>query len=790
MKTDGFITKLGQRILYAMLGVGVLGFVIGFQLDSDRMWASFLLNAFLFLTLSLGAVVFISINRVANAGWDTAIRRVPEAMSSYLPLGSLLMLAVFFGRHSLYEGLHTFFGYANEPMTFKNAWLSAPFFFGRMATFLGLWVLLAWLIKRESTRQDQDGDLRHTNRLKKFSAIFLAVFGLTFTFASFDWLMTIEPLFYSTIYAFYVISGLLLSGFASITLLTILLQRRGLLPQANEHHLHSLGKLVFGFSTFWAYIWLCQYLLIYYANLPEETIYYLRRLQTPGWKTLFFANILLNWLIPFALLLPRSAKKGGGWLVTACVVVLVGHWVDLYVMIFPSLEHDVLLGFVDVAMTMGFASLFIQSFIGGLRRSALVPQNDPYLEESLWQEPHEAPDALAWTVEMKRAIALSTIGFAISFAVWGMISALAPQFVEMYHLSFFQKSVLIAIPVLLGSIGRLPMGVLADKFGGRIVFGSLLLFCLIPAFGATFSSSYSSLIAWGFVLGCAGTSFSIGVAFTSKWFPPEQQGTALGIYGMGNIGQSIAVFGAPALVSATGDWRLPLWLFGGLSALFGVVFLLLARNAPVKSEPKKFGEYLGIFRREPLAWILSLFYFLTFGGFVALGIYLPIFLKDIFGLRPTDAGARVAGFVIFATIMRPVGGWLADRYGGAQVLLLVFTAIAVLSLGLTSGGMLLFTIGALGTAAALGLGNGAVFKLVPQYFPKDTGTVTGLVGAFGGLGGFFPPLVIGLIRTSPGSYALGFALLSAFAVLCLLVNYFVFLRRELKERRSAFSFNG
>ena len=215
--------------------------------------------------------------------------------------------------------------------------------------------------------------------------------------------------------------------------------------------------------------------------------------------------------------------------------------------------------------------------------------------------------------------------------------------------------------------------------------------------------------------------------------------------------------------------------------IFGVLFLLLARNAPIKAQPKKIHEYFEVLQREPLAWILSLFYFLTFGGFVALGIYLPTFLKDIFGLRPTDAGARVAGFVMFATIMRPIGGWLADRYGGPQFLLLVLTMIAVLSLGLTSGTIFLFTIGALGTAAALGLGNGAVFKLVPQHFPKDTGTVTGLVGAFGGLGGFFPPLVVGVIRSQTGSYSLGFVLLSAFAVLCLIVNYFAFLRRETRR---------
>lgn len=777
MSDKKFITDREQKVLFVMLGIGVIGFAAGLYTNDARLWPSFLLNAFFFLTVALGAAVFVSINHVTNAGWSVAIRRVPEAMMSYLPLGSVAMVALFFGRNALYEGLRTYFAYVNTPMVFKNTWLSTPFFFGRMVVFLSLWILFARLMTKESRRQDTDRDVGHTTKSKKYAAVFLAVFALTFTFASFDWLMSIEPLFYSTIYAFYVISGLLLSGFASITILVILLRRRGFLPEVNDTHLHNLGKLVFGFSAFWAYIWLCQYILIYYANLPEETIYYLRRMQTPGWKALFFANIFLNWLIPFVMLLSRGAKRSDGWLLTACGIVLLGHWVDLYQLIFPAFDHPAMIGMIEVALVIGFTSLFVQSFATGLRKSALVPQNDPYLAESLWQEPREAPDALAWTSDMKRALALSTVGFAITFAVWGMVAALAPKFVEMYHLSFLQKSVLIAIPVLLGSVGRLPMGILADKYGGRLIFGVLLVFCLIPAIGASLTNSFASLVAWGFVVGCAGTSFSIGVAFTSKWFRPEQQGTALGIYGMGNIGQSVAVFGAPALVVFTGDWRIPFWVFGTLSAVFGILFLLLARNAPVKTEPKKFREYFGIFKREPLAWVLSLFYFLTFGGFVALGIYLPMLLKDIFGLTPTDAGARVAGFVVFATLMRPVGGWLADRYGGAPVLMLVFAMIAVLSLGLTSTGMLLFTMGALGTAAALGLGNGAVFKLVPQYFPKETGTVTGLVGAFGGLGGFFPPLVLGFIRNATGAYTLGFVFLAIFAFGCLAINYFVFLRR-------------
>ena len=375
-----------------------------------------------------------------------------------------------------------------------------------------------------------------------------------------------------------------------------------------------------------------------------------------------------------------------------------------------------------------------------------------------------------------RALFLSTTAFAVSFAVWGLVAALAPTFAQLYELSGKAKSLMIAIPVLLGSLGRLPAGMLADRFGGRKVFAALLVISAIPAIGIGFSTSYAQLLWLGVFLGTAGTSFSIGVSFTSRWFTKEQQGTALGVFGMGNIGQSIAVFGAPLLALAFNSWRPVFFLFAGVSVIWGVVFYLFARDAASTLKPKTLRENFAVLRQSKLAWVLSLFYFLTFGGFVAFSIYLPTLLRDLFKLTPADAGARTAGFVLLATLMRPVGGMLADRFGGARVLAFVFVAVALLGSLMGCPWMPTFTIGALGAAAALGLGNGAVFKLVPEHFPKETGTVTGLVGAFGGLGGFFPPLVLGVIKDATGGYAIGFVLLALAAVICFLVNYSVLVR--------------
>jgi len=380
-----------------------------------------------------------------------------------------------------------------------------------------------------------------------------------------------------------------------------------------------------------------------------------------------------------------------------------------------------------------------------------------------------------------KALILSTTSFGVSFAVWGLIAALAPTFTQLYNLSATQKSVMIAVPVMLGSIGRIAAGMLADRFGGRNVFAALLIAAAVPAIAIGFSTNFTQLLILGLFLGIAGTTFPVGVGFTSRWFAAEKQGTALGIYGMGNIGQSIAVFFAPVLALQFGDWRTVFFVFGAVSVVWGVLFYFLAQDDSASARPKSVAEMLAPLKTSSTAWILALFYFLTFGGFVALALYMPTFLRELFNLTPTDAGARTAGFVVLATLMRPVGGILADKFGGAKVLVLVFGAIAVLSLFLSFPDIVPFTIGALGCAAALGLGNGAVFKLVPQYFPKETGTVTGLVGAFGGLGGFFPPLELGIVKDATGSYTLGFVLLSAFAIVCIVFNYASFLRKRKAE---------
>lgn len=361
-------------------------------------------------------------------------------------------------------------------------------------------------------------------------------------------------------------------------------------------------------------------------------------------------------------------------------------------------------------------------------------------------------------------LVLATGAFAVCFAVFGSVSGMMNILTDRLQMTERQVGLALAIPILFGSLGRIPLGILTDRVGGRAVFIGVMAASIVPAVAVAWVTEYWQLLVCGLFLGIPLAVFSVGVGFVSGWYTPERQGTALGIYGAGNIGQSLALFGAPLVVGLLG-FRWGFWIYALITGVWLIAFIALARNAPRHGPARQLSDFL-----RPLgdgnSWILSLYYFLTFGGFLAMASYLPKFLRNMFDLSVQDAGFRAAGFVVLATAMRPVGGWLSDKVGGRTILKAVFPATAVCAVFMACPLMSTFTVGALGMAAAIGLGNGAVFKLVPQYFPRAVGSVTGLVGAAGGLGGFFPPLVVGSLKQATHSYAWGFILLAAFAVLC------------------------
>ena len=372
-----------------------------------------------------------------------------------------------------------------------------------------------------------------------------------------------------------------------------------------------------------------------------------------------------------------------------------------------------------------------------------------------------------------RALVLGTAAFTACFFAWSMLGPLGPDLQEEVGLSELELAIVIAVPVLMGSLMRVPLGILTDRLGGRPVFVGLMAFTLLPlAALAAAHSSLWALLAFGFLLGFAGASFAVGVPFVSRWFPRERQGAALGIYGAGMGGTVLAGLTAPRLADAWG-LRAPFLVAIALLAVVGGAFWLLARDAPGRPPAAEGGLLapLRVFRERPAAWAPTLYYFVVFGGFVAMFAYLPRLLTSVHDLAKTDAGARAAGFALVAVIARPAGGWIADRVGADRVLRASFVATAALAalLGPLYERMVPLTILALSLAAAFGLGTGAVFKLVAQDFSDRVGAVTGLVGAAGGLGGFFPPLVMAAVNGITGSYLIGFLLLALAACGCLVV---------------------
>jgi MFS transporter, NNP family, nitrate/nitrite transporter len=372
-------------------------------------------------------------------------------------------------------------------------------------------------------------------------------------------------------------------------------------------------------------------------------------------------------------------------------------------------------------------------------------------------------------------LALATIGFAVNFWAWALISPLGPMFRDSGALGALTESdvaLLVAVPVLVGSLGRILVGALTDRYGGRVMFPMISAVTILPILFIAFVAldSYTLLLVGGFFLGIAGTAFAVGVPFVNAWFPPERRGLAIGIFGAGMGGTAISALTTVKLFTNVGD-KAPFLITALVLASYAVVAWLVLRDAPGRVVPTtSLAARLNANARLPITWQACILYAVAFGGYVAFSVYLPAYLKTAHGLTPADAANRMAGFVVVAVLLRPVGGWLSDRFGSIPVLSTGYGVVVVCA-AISAGTPPLDGVGTvafLTMAAALGSGSGATFALIAQVTdPARVGGVTGLVGAAGGLGGFVPPLVMGWVYGRTDSYAIGLWMLSITAALTL-----------------------
>lgn len=370
-------------------------------------------------------------------------------------------------------------------------------------------------------------------------------------------------------------------------------------------------------------------------------------------------------------------------------------------------------------------------------------------------------------------LGLATLGFAVNFWAWALLSPLGARFRADLALSSFQQALLVAVPVVVGSLGRIPVGALTDRYGGRVMFPAVSFATIIPVLflGLLGHDSYPALLVGGFFLGIGGTAFAVGVPFVNAWFPPERRGFAIGVFGVGMGGTAVSALTTVKLAGGNG-LAAPFLIAAIALAVFGVLAALLVRDAPGRIIPTTpVLQRLKATVRLPVTLQTAALYAVAFGGYVAFSVYLPTYLKTAYTLSPADAANKMAGFVLFAVLLRPVGGWLSDRIrpttvlGGAFAVVAVLAALQSTTPALVPAG----TVAFLGMAAALGAASGATFALVARLAPAGTvGSVTGVVGAAGGLGGFIPPLLMGSLYGSTGSYTIGLLLLAGVAGLALL----------------------
>ncbi len=368
---------------YLIGGAGLALSAIGFFTEPEQFYHSYLTAFTFWISIGLGGLFFTLLHHLVGATWSVVLRRISETLMITLPLMALFFIPLIFGMHDLYHWTHADAVAQDAILQKKAGYLNVPFFLIRTVIYFAVWTLFGFMLYRWSRKQDQ-GDMSKNRTMRQLSAPGMILFALTVTYAAFDWLMSLDPHWYSTIFGVYYFAGSFLGTITFIVIFCLYLKRRGILHQTiTTEHYHDLGKLMFGFTIFWAYIGFSQFFLIWYANIPEETIYYLHRWEG-SWQYISLALIFGNLALPFFILMLRSSKRTLAVLFSIAVLQFVMHWVDLYWMILPNYSHHgAHFSWIDLTTTVGIGGVFLGFFWQKFSRNPLVPINDPLLESSI-----------------------------------------------------------------------------------------------------------------------------------------------------------------------------------------------------------------------------------------------------------------------------------------------------------------------------------------------------------------------------------------------------------------------
>jgi hypothetical protein len=390
-------TSSHKKFTFGLMGIGLLALmwavycIMGSEgadhhAASARLWSNLLICGFFFIGISVAALFFLAVQHAAEAGWATMFNRVFEATSSYLYVGSGILVAVlFFGGHDLYHWMHADAVAHDDLLAHKSDYLNPTFFWIRTLIYLGVWIFFMRLFRKLSLEEDEIGGTKIHFRNQKYAAIFLVFFGYSSSTASWDWIMSIDAHWFSTLFGWYVFSGMWISSLVFMTLLIIWLKGKGYLPKVNENHIHDMGKWIFGVSCLWTYLWFSQFMLIWYANIPEEIVYFKARFD--DYKVLYFGMIIVNFVFPFFGLMDKDNKRSIGWVGTIGVIIFITHWFDVYMMVTPGVMKDHWhFGGIEIGLFLGFLGLFLFIVLNALSKAPLIVKNHPFLDECIHLE--------------------------------------------------------------------------------------------------------------------------------------------------------------------------------------------------------------------------------------------------------------------------------------------------------------------------------------------------------------------------------------------------------------------